>query len=406
MYRISRDNRLNIEQEFLALIIHKPNILEITQIIPKYLSDEKNKIMLDNLINSYNEYGYLSEANLILIDNYDWEYFQFLENEILWHDTAWNTQLQNNEESIIKFYKEDLIIKLNEKLKNKKTNYDNYIKEIKKLDDIQIGTDLSKVTIERIKNSMEQKNKIELKNFPKLSNTLKLVQGDFLIIGATTGGGKSAFLINLMNDLMDRYQCIYFNLEMSEHTMFSRVLAVRCNMKLSDIEKPETEYQEHLIEKATKKILENEISVENNSNEIKQIRKIVAKKKNEKKHTILFLDHIGLTSAEGTRSLYEQSTAVAKALRKICIDYDCTIICASQLNRTAYEAERLTISMLKDSGEVENSASKAIIIQKQKTPKETITDIEIEIVKNREGWEGIIEMEYNKIKQIFKEKEK
>ena len=88
-------------------------------------------------------------------------------------------------------------------------------------------------------------------------------------------------------------------------------------------------------------------------------------RKNEKKHTIVFIDHLGLTRIESMKSLYEQTTEVAKELRQICLEYDCTIIGASQLNRGAYNSEEITLSMLKDSGELENSASKVILLYKQ-----------------------------------------
>ena len=36
------------------------------------------------------------------------------------------------------------------------------------------------------------------------------------VIGARTGVGKSAFALNVLNDLADKYMCLYFNLEMTE----------------------------------------------------------------------------------------------------------------------------------------------------------------------------------------------
>ena len=64
--------------------------------------------------------------------------------------------------------------------------------------------------------------------------------------------------------------------------------------------------------------------------------------------------------------------------------------------------------MLKDSGELENSSSKVILLYRNKTqssglPKFT-EDMVLEIVKNRDGRLGKIPFEYDKTKQIFKEK--
>ena len=61
--------------------------------------------------------------------------------------------------------------------------------------------------------------------------------------------------------------------------------------------------------------------------------------------------------------------------------------------------------MLKDSGELENSASKVILLCRDKNSdvKDTIVDMKVNIVKNRDGKIGYIDMEYDKSKQIFKE---
>jgi replicative DNA helicase len=131
----------------------------------------------------------------------------------------------------------------------------------------------------------------------------------------------------------------------------------------------------------------------------------LVKHKDKKRHTILFIDHLGLTRADNTKSLYEQATEVAKQLRQMCLEYDCTIISASQLNRGAYMSEKPTLSQLKDSGELENSASKVILLYRSGSDdgKNPISQINIDIVKNRDGVTGYVEMEYNKQKQIFKE---
>lgn len=99
-------------------------------------------------------------------------------------------------------------------------------------------------------------------------------------------------------------------------------------------------------------------------------------------------------------------TEIMKTLREICLDYDCTIIGASQLNRSAYTSEELSVSMLKDSGELENSARKIILLYRDKeSAKEDLNPtMNIDICKNDSGATGKIQMIYHKVKQIFEEK--
>ena len=332
--------------------------------------------------------------------------FGDLLTETFYYDNAWKEQMKVAEECIVKYYKEDIVNILNKKIERKEISYDMFMKRMKELDDIELVKGSTTISVEELaENISTDAVEIRLNKFSKLNNMLKLVQGDFLIIGAMTGQGKSGFLLNLMDDLMERFQCIYFNMEMSKSTIYKRLISIKANIKIDDILSPQTDYQKKWIESAMQKIEDAGVIVEHKANDIKAIKNILVKHKDKKRHTILFIDHLGLTRADNTKSLYEQATEVAKQLRQMCLEYDCTIISASQLNRGAYQSEKPTLSQLKDSGELENSASKVILLYRSGNDdgKNPISQINIDIVKNRDGVTGYVEMEYNKQKQIFKE---
>lgn len=409
MLTINQDNREEIENEFLALLLNKNELLDVIQIRPRYLSNKDNAKILQYAKECYDEYKIINpikivekhkDVNLIKMTK--------LIDETFYYESAWKEQLKLSEESIVKFFKEDIINALNTKLEKKEINYDQFMKKMKELDDIELIKGSTTITTEELNENINvDMAEIKLNNFAKLSNMLKLVQGDFLIIGAMTGQGKSGFMLNLMNDLMDRYQCIYFNMEMSKSTIYKRLISIRANVMINDILNPQSEYQFKEIENAKKEIENAKLIVEHKANDIKQIKNILAKHKEKERHTILFIDHLGLTRADNTKSLYEQATEVAKQLRQMCLEYDCTIISASQLNRGAYASDRPTLSQLKDSGELENSASKVILLYREgnnKNKQGYIDETTIDIVKNRDGITGFVKMEYDKSKQIFKEK--
>ena len=296
---------------------------------------------------------------------------------------------------------------MDEELKTKRLIIDSYFKKIKKIDEIQLSSDINELTKKEIIECInEEKARINLNNFEKLNNILKLVQGDFLIIGATTGAGKSGLMLNFMSDLMNTYQCIYFNMEMSKATIYKRIVSINADLRITDVEHPKTEYQKELVNNAMEKIESSKIIVEHKAINMQDIKNVVARKKDKDRHTVIFIDHIGLIKIENSKSLYEQATEVAKQLRQLCLDYDCTIICASQLNRGAYGNEKITLSMLKDSGELENSASKVMLLYKSKDARQEDVEMEMifDVAKNRDGFTGTIKSIYKKDKQIFKEK--
>ena len=296
---------------------------------------------------------------------------------------------------------------MNERLKQGEIKYDDFMQKMKELDSIEINDNITTLTKKEIIDNINVENSnILFKDYAKLNNYLQLVQGDFLIIGATTGAGKSGFMLNLMNQLMVDYQCIYFNMEMSKSTIYKRLVSINASIPIKDILQPQSDYQAKKIENSMNILEKANLIVEHKANDIKQIRSAVAKLKDKNRHTILFIDHLGLTKVDGMKSLYEQATEVAKQLRQMCLEYDCTIVSASQLNRGAYSSEEITLSMLKDSGELENSASKVILLSRdiESNADAEIVDMNINIAKNRDGVCGTIKMVYDKTKQVFEEK--
>ena len=407
MMEFSRNYREEMENEFLALLLNKNELFDITQIKPQYFSSKDNAKIFEYCKECYDSYKTVSPVKIVeKHKDIDFVKMGDLLLNTFYYDNAWKEQIKLAEESIVKYYKEDIVNILNKKLERKEISYDMFMKRMKELDDIELVKGSTTISVEELMENIRTDNvQIKLNGFNKLNNYLNLVQGDFLIIGAMTGQGKSGFMLNLMNDLMDRFQCIYFNMEMSKSTIYKRLISIKADVKIDDILSPQTDYQKKWIESAMQKIENAGLIVEHKANDIKAIKNILVKHKDKKRHTILFIDHLGLTRADNTKSLYEQATEVAKQLRQMCLEYDCTIISASQLNRGAYQSERPTLSQLKDSGELENSASKVILLYRSGSDdgKNPISQINIDIVKNRDGVTGYVEMEYNKQKQIFKE---
>ena len=408
-FQINNNKRIENENEYLALLLNKNDIVDFIQVEPKYLCDKNNRKLLECIIECYKKYQCVDINKMLDINsNLNIDHLTNIYTDTIVYEDNWQKHLQLYEETIIKYYKADVIKAYNEKLKNGQVDYDIYVEGIKKLDSLILSKGLTPLDKEEIVNNIDDnKTIIGLNSYAKLNKCLKLVQNDFMIIGATTGAGKSGFMLNLMNDLMYRYQCIYFNMEMSKSTIYKRLISIRANIPIDNINDPVNDYQKDLIKDAISEIVSDRIYIDHKANNIKEIKSIIAKIKNKERHTIVFIDHLGLCRCDNTKGLYEQATEVAKELRKICLEYDCTIISASQLNRTAYSSDTLSLSMLKDSGELENSASKVVLLYRNKNDKKntdnTNCKMDLDIVKNRDGILGSIKFKYDKTKQIFTE---
>lgn len=397
---------MSIEKSFVCLLLNKPEIIKLLQIKPKYLIDPFLRKLTEAVVESYKLHNTILLPDIVSRHNdFDLNLFNEVLNSEINVTRDWETKLKYFEETILKEYKKKVIKDLNKQFENNEITYEKFTDNIKKIGDITIGNDLKPITANELRKVISTKDQIiTLKNFTKLSFNLRLVKGDFVIIGATTGKGKSAFALNLMNDLMQDYQCIYFNMEMSKSSIYNRLVSIASGVPIDMLQNP-ADNQKQQIEEALTNLENSNLYVEHKQTDINKIRSMVAKLKDKTKHTILFIDHIGLMQCDDKKTMYEKITEVAKVLRQICLDYDCTIISASQLNRGAYHTEEINISMLKDSGEIENSASKVMLLyaEKDNDKEADIQQMIIEIAKNRDGRTGLVKMEYNKKKQIFKE---
>lgn len=408
---------LEAEKEIIGGLVTKSKIaFDLLQIRPMYLQNKINQEILEGLIKCYEAEKIISNSNFllyctnqseenkrVLLDNISEiiaDYSEPLSQEF-------RTSFMASQVIVFNDYKKRYVNDLTIKLNNNQITLEEYSNKISKMNDAKINFGTEVISEEDIRDGLRtSKQGIELRNFPMLSQKLKLVQGDFLMIGASTGVGKSGLLLNLMNDLMRDYQCIYFNMEMSKSTIYKRIISIKSDIPISELETPQTEYQQELIEKAIKEVVRDKIVVEHKATYLNEIKTVLRTLKNDNKHTIIFLDHIGLIKSNIGKSQYEQMTDIAKQLRQICLDYDCTIISACQLNRSSYNSTELSLSMLKDSGELENSSSKVLLLYKDKT--DNVEDIKntkmiVEIVKNRDGMLGKLNFTYDKTKQIFKE---
>ncbi|NLC96886.1 MAG: hypothetical protein GX675_04895 [Erysipelotrichaceae bacterium] len=242
---------------------------------------------------------------------------------------------------------------------------------------------------------------IDFAGWKKLRALLNLRETDFAIIAAYTGKGKTSFALNLLEDLSRNYEVTYINLEMGIASLHKRMIAINSEIDLSELDR-----FKYLLGDRQKEILKKiefikgrKITLVNQSQSITSIKEIVASKNN--KHSIFIIDHIGLLKAPGN-SLYEKMTTIAKELRKISLDYNTTIIGLSQLSRQGAKGKP-DLSMLRDSGEIEQSATKVILLYSIENPQDKTEKYFVEIAKNRDGMTGKVAINYNKSTQKMRE---
>lgn len=304
--------------------------------------------------------------------------------------------VQSIENVIIQAHKEELLKETYTKLKNGECDINKYAETVKQIN--QLGTvKQENITEEDLKKCLNSDNKtIRGLGLPRLEACLKMKEHDFMVISASgTGGGKTALALNMLSELSKHYQCVYFNMEMAEEDIKERLVSIESDVPMETLERYKYITDKELknkIDEAMKEIGEHKrIDIHTGAKSLEAIKATINRMDPEE-HIIVFIDHIGMIRGFSRSSLYEKTTEIAKTLRAMALNHNITMIALSQVSRQQNqqgntrnrENEAPTLSRLKESGEIENSARQVIFIYFK-----TEDNYFIHIAKNTRGEVGI-----------------
>lgn len=277
--------------------------------------------------------------------------------------------------------------------------FDEYQSQISSLGkDFNLGT-ASKWSEQKILDELQRvEEKIHFRKMAFYEEVVQPSKKTVNVIAARTGVGKSAYALNIMNDLAEQYKCLYFNLEMTEKEIYQRLMAIESGVPirnftyLKDKELEKFKIAAHRFDKKLK------IKIYSGSKSIEGVRKIIARE-SRNEHCLVFIDHIGYITNRKINNTRERVQQIMIDLNNISKDFDCTIFALSQLNRNADDSPKLID--LKDSGEVEQTAHSVVLLNDcTKDYSDSTPRYELICAKNR-GRTGKREAIFNKNNQQF-----
>lgn len=383
----------NYQDDLIGMFLVKPQLLDLTILKPSYF-DKKHRDIFTAIKKSYKENKTIILEDILAVKGIDVDLVIACSTS-----TATTALFEQYQDYAVKEYKKKALLATAKKLQNDEITIDEFYKDTNNF--ASLGSYSStRLTKELLKGSItKHKNNIKFTRFTILEKKLNLKENDFVILAGATGVGKSGIAINLMDDLSRNYPCVYFNFEMVEEELYQRLISINSKLNQKMLESYETLPQKKLsvVNDAIDDISKRHIDIINHSSTLDKLRSFIMSYKSDK-HFIVFVDHVGLIGVRAKNS-YEKMTEVAKELRKMSLDNNCTIIGLCQLNREATKnAKQPNLSMLRDSGELEQSASKVIFVWKDE--KSNAENYYLVIEKNRSGPKSIIPIGYNKENQI------
>ena len=383
----------NYQDDLIGMFLVKPQLLDLTILKSSYF-DKKHRDIFTAIKKSYKENKTIILEDILAVKGIDVDLVIACSTS-----TATTALFEQYQDYAVKEYKKKALLATAKKLQNDEITIDEFYKDTNNF--ASLGSYSStRLTKELLKGSItKHKNNIKFTRFTILEKKLNLKENDFVILAGATGVGKSGIAINLMDDLSRNYPCVYFNFEMVEEELYQRLISINSKLNQKMLEQYETLPQKNMnvVNDAIDDISKRHIDIINHSSTLDKLRSFIMSYKSDK-HFIVFVDHVGLIGVRAKNS-YEKMTEVAKELRKMSLDNNCTIIGLCQLNREATKnAKQPNLSMLRDSGELEQSASKVIFVWKDE--KSNAENYYLVIEKNRSGPKSIIPIGYNKENQI------
>ena len=232
--------------------------------------------------------------------------------------------------------------------------------------------------------------------------------GEVTIIAARPSMGKTDMMLHLAKQAgWQQYLPIIFSLEMPAKSITQRLIAStgrynRGKMRnpyqlLSESQKNHWSTVLGELNKTTIQIFDTALQT------IPVMRAKLRKMIHEYpgKKPIVFIDYLGLIKPNenygGNMNL--QITEISKNLKAMAKDFNCPIICLSQLNRSVEQRQnkRPMMSDIRDSGSVEQDADVIIFLYREKYYDRALQDpiLELIITKNRNGAIGTAHTVYN-----------
>lgn len=402
---------MNKEKLIISCLVQKPELFKELVITEEHLLTDKAKLILKLFKIQYDQ---LKTIDMHLLDYSPINLSDSQKSDILNYlvdaldELVTFSNFAYYQEQVFKDYISRLILNEIKKFENKKITEEDLLNNIQDIGNKSLNVVENQKTEKDVYDLISSKNKNINFRFSNLSKASNIQEHDLVVIAARPGIGKTGFALNLIENLSDNYKCLYFNMEMSEKQVYQRLVGINTNIDMKYYDTPQTEHQLNKIKEGCKNIAKKKIVCYTGSQTTKSIKQKIIKNSKEE-HTLVFVDYVGLIRGDSKKSSYERTTEIVKELRQISLDYNCTIFLIAQINRNSEKDKdkRPKISDLKETGELEQSATTVIMLHNDNYYKGINNDeepIQMIIGKNRNGTTGITELIYNKTSQKFENK--
>lgn len=237
--------------------------------------------------------------------------------------------------------------------------FNNIILEKRKVTRDMLLSDISDDASEILESYEEAAKKAIFTPYKKVNSLIGSLQGgDMIILAASSGCGKTCFMLNFAKEVSKtKKQVLIFSLEMPKKQLQQRIICSEANIDASKFRTFELSLEDKM------KFLQY------SQNEFKNLKIRIYKKQvvsmNEIRNVVLltrpdivFIDYLGLVNSYDNKSSYEKFSNISRDIKLLAMEADVPIVALHQLNREFQKREdkRPLTSDLRDSGKIEQDA--------------------------------------------------
>lgn len=414
---------LNIEESIVANLIQDSELIEDLKITSEMFQDKQLATVLDFILDS-------GEVDLQAIYQKSRSDSSFLDTDKL--GALYNTDevskvtFRQDQQDLVEQYKNrkaQEITKSYLQSSMTKAERDNMQNELETLNNISITNDnvLSKQLLTFVDNFLDDKPKQFIKT--GLSNIDAQIYGfeptQFITIGARPGAGKTAIALNMMyNMARNGYPVTFFSLETTDQNILNRLVSSTSNVEgnkinfKNDLSDKEVTNVMNAIDRINK--LENTgfQIIDKGHVTINDVKK-VAKEKHEKPQ-IIFIDYLQLLKVDKPQKDRRlEIDDISRNLKLIAKENNCVIVALVQLNRGVENRQdkRPGLADIKESSGIEQDSNMVMFLYRDdyydvslQDDETGISEIELNVAKNRDGSVGTVLLNFHKFTQKFTSK--
>jgi len=233
--------------------------------------------------------------------------------------------------------------------------------------------------------------------YPELDDHIgSFMGGDYIALGGSTGCGKTAVALNISRQVcMQGRNVLYCSLEMPIEQLQNRFICL--NKRLNAMKYRSigfTEQEKRIYKQGVEELQQWNLSVVTDYNLTVEKLRLYAIEHMKQGLGLIVIDHLGLMSGYGNKSLYEKSTTISRKLKCLATELNVPIMVLVQLNRDLKNRQnkKPILSDIRESGAIEQDADFVIFTHRGYLHDNTAyspNDLSLIIAKNRHGTNNI-----------------